>query len=238
MQKTLTAPTIPRKFRKAGWICGLALLLGVGLAETNSAHAATIYQLDYIFSWTSASFPTGAVMQLGTVTLTDLGNNVRLDLVNQAGAGSKLDSLYFNFAHGALNPTDLVFSNVGAGAGTYSTLLAATTSTQNNGLKADGDGYFDGKIQYTGSNFLGNGQTLSFELGSAGQDLAESDFNFLSLPGGGTGSFTMASHFQSLDALGASAWVGPQPVPLPAAALLFGSGLVGLLAARGRRLFL
>lgn len=38
--------------------------------------------------------------------------------------------------------------------------------------------------------------------------------------------------------LGGNITTLPAPVPLPAAALLFGSGLVGLLAARGRRLFL
>ena len=211
-----------RTVRKAGWVCGLALLLGVGLGAVNSAKAATIYNLDYIFSP-----PTGAVAPIGTVTVTDLGSNVRFDVVNLAGAGTKLDSLYFNFAHGSLNPTDLVFSNVSAAAGTYSTLLAATTTTTNMNLKAGGDGYFDGKIAYTMSNFLGNGQTLSFQLGSAGQDLAESDFNFLSLPGGGTGSFTMASHIQAVPQQG-GVWVAPQPVPIPGAALLFGSGLLGL----------
>ncbi|NWF71604.1 MAG: hypothetical protein HXY51_00970 [Nitrospirae bacterium] len=203
-----------------------AVLLGALIAGVVAPlHAsAVIYPLDYVFSP-----PTGTVTPLGTVTLTDLGTAVQFDVLNQAGAGTKLDSLYFNFAHGSLNPDQLAFSNVSAVTGTYSTLLAPTTSSTINGLKADGDGYFDGKFEYTTNNFLGHGQTLSFHLSVVGQDLGVEDFHFFSLPGGGTGSYVMASHIQNLPGSGDSLWVGTAtPVPLPAAVLLFGSGLMGL----------
>lgn len=194
------------------------------------AQAMTVsvtYPLDYIFSP-----PTGSGVPLATVTLTDLGNAVQFDVMNQAGAGTKFDSLYFNFAHGSMNPDQLTFSNVSAAAGTYSTLLAPTISSTLAGLKADGDGYFDGKFQYDGSNFLGHGDTLSFRLSAAGQDLGVEDFHFFSLPGGGTGSYIMASHIQNMPGTGSSVWVGTvAAVPLPAAALLFGTGLVGLAGA-------
>jgi len=59
------------------------------------ADAMTVYNLNYVFSPA-----TGTVPPMGTVTLTDLGASVRFDVVNNAGAGSKLDSLHFNFSHG------------------------------------------------------------------------------------------------------------------------------------------
>jgi hypothetical protein len=75
-------------FRKADWVCGLALLLSTGLGVTNSAQASTVYALNNIFS------PAiGPVSPLGIVTLTDLGPAVRFDVVNPAGVGAKLDSL-------------------------------------------------------------------------------------------------------------------------------------------------
>ena len=208
-------------------IGGLLLFVAVG-AVSAPAEAMTLYNLNYVFSPA-----TGTVAPMGTVTITDLGTDVRFDIMNQAGAGTKLDSLYFNFSHGTTNLNQLLFSNVSAASGTYQTQLAPTTTATVSGLKADGDGYFDGKFEYTSNNFLGNGQTLSFRLSAAGQDLAERDFHFFSLPGGGSGSYILASHIKNLQPGGTSAWVGTvAAVPLPGAALLFLSGLSGLAAFR------
>jgi hypothetical protein len=212
-----------------GGVAGLLLLSALSVIPAR-AEAMTVYNLDFVFSPSS-----GSVSPMGTVTMTDLGTKVRFDIVNSAGAGSKLDSLYFNFQHGTTNPNQLVFSNVSATAGTYQTQMAPTTGSTISGLKADGDGYFDGKFEYKSSNFLGNGQTLSFELGAAGQDLAVSDFHFFSLPGGGAGSYILASHIKNLQPGGSSAWVGTvTAVPVPGAALLFLSGLSGLAMVRKR----
>ncbi|MDN5941658.1 MAG: VPLPA-CTERM sorting domain-containing protein [Nitrospira sp.] len=209
-----------------------AMLVGALIAGVAAPFPvfAIIYPLDYVFSPS-----VGPVTPLGTVTLTDLGASVQFDVLNQAGTGTKLDSLYFNFAHGSLNPNQLTFSNVSAAASTYNTLLATSTSATVAGLKADGDGYFDGKFAYSANNFLGHGQTLSFRLNATGQDLDVSDFHLFSLPGGGAGSYIMASHIQSLPD-GSSLWVGTvAPVPLPAAVWLFGSGVAGVIAFARRR---
>jgi hypothetical protein len=214
----------------------MALLMGVALwALPTPGQAATVtYSLDYIFSP-----PTGSGTPLGTVTLTDVDTAVQFDVTNQAGAGTRLDSLYFNFAQGAINPNQLTFSNVSAAPGSYSTLLALSSSATEAGLKADGDGYFDGKISYNTSNFLGHGETLSFRLSADGQDLSVNDFHFFSLPGGGTGSYIMASHIQNMPYSGNSLWVGTlAPVPLPGALLLFGTGIAGFFGlARTRKVF-
>lgn len=207
---------------------GAIALLFVALwwvAPAPAQAASVTYALDYIFSPA-----TGSVAPLGTVTLTDLGTAVKFDVQNQAGVGTKLDSLYFNFAQGAINPNQLAFSNVSLSSSTYTTLLAPTTGATVNGLKADGDGYFDGKIQFTENNFLGHNQTLSFQLSAVNQNLGAEDFHFFSLPGGGSGSYIMASHIQNMPSTGDSLWVGTvAPVPLPGALLLFGSGLMGML---------
>lgn len=204
------------------------LFAGASQAVTPATASAVMYNLDYVFSP-----PTGTVSPLGTITLTDLGNTVRFQVGNQAGAGSKLDSLYFNFGRAGVNPNQLVFSSVSAASGSYQTTLAPTGSSTVAALKADGDGYYDGKFAYQGSNFLGHGQTLSFDLGVAGYDLDTSDFHLFSIPGGGTGTFIMASHIQNVSA-GNSLWVGTNTavVPLPAAGWLFVTGVAGLVGRR------
>jgi hypothetical protein len=222
--------------------CVSVLLLAALWVFPAPVQAAVVtYDLNYVFSPAP-----GSVSPMARVTMTDVGNFVDFSVVNLAGAGTKLDSLYFNFSQGTINPIALTFSQVAVNgttlaASNYTTLLAATQSTQNANLKADGDGYFDGKIAYTTNNFLANGATLTFRLSATGVNLDTSNFNFMSLPGGGSGSYTLASHIQNLPGAmgysGNSVWVGnPAPVPVPAAAVLFGTGLVSLFGAAKRRL--
>lgn len=176
--------------------------------------------------------------KLASVTLTDLGNAARFHIAQSGRRGNEARFLVFQLRPAAGNPNQLnqnqlVFSNVTVASNTYQTTLAPTRSPTVNSLKADGHGYYDGKFQYIGSNFLGHGQTLSFDLAVAGHDLAVSDFHLFSLPGGGTGSYLMASHIRNVSG-GDSLWVGTNVavVPLPAASLLFAGGLAGLLGLR------
>jgi hypothetical protein len=234
--ETMKTPGI-HSSRYRRWLYGcIGLCMGfIGFAIIPGTASAVMYNLDYVFSP-----PTGTVLPLGSVTLTDLGASVRFELTNQAGAESKLDSLYFNFARAGVNPNQLTFSNISAAVNTYQTVLAPTSSSTVNSLKADGDGYYDGKFEYTGNKFLGHSQSLSFDLAVAGHDLDVSDFHFFSLPGGGTGTYIMASHIRNVSG-GDSLWVGTtstsvNPVPLPAAMWLFGAGLVSIGPMIRRRL--
>lgn len=73
-------------------IVGLLLWSALSVFST-PAEAMTVYNLNYVFS----PEPGHTVAPMGTVTLTDVGTAVQFDIVNKAGAGSKLDSLYSTF---------------------------------------------------------------------------------------------------------------------------------------------
>jgi hypothetical protein len=223
-------------------VVGLAALAIVG--QPVGSQAAT-YQLDYEFA-----IPVGVLaLPSATVTLTDLGNNLRFSVVNNL-SGSKFKSLYFNFNGDSFgkDPDDLTFSNVKVNGTTlasskYEKVLAPSETSTLSSLRADGDGYFDGKLAFKNSNFLAFGETLTFDLSLGGShNLQESHFQHLSIPGpgGSPGPFVMAAHVQNVNSAGDSYWIGPNPnpapVPLPAAALLFGTGLawVNRLAGRSR----
>lgn len=103
--------------------------------------------------------------------------------------------------------------------------------------KADGDGLYDIKLSFAtnGSGFQ-SGQTVVYEItGISG--LTASSFNFFSTPAGGHGPFLTAAHVLNTTGAGSggSGWIAPTPVPLPAAAWLFGSGLLGLMGIARKR---
>lgn len=219
------------------FIISLALFFAVLSGGTAVATAAEVtYPLDQLFRPIPIDVPALAV-----VSLTDVGNAVRVDVTNVSEG--RLNSLFFNFNGDPYNknPNDLRFTNVKLdgdvlSGGNYRTALARDENGRNPLLRAPGAGFFDGGIALRPGRSLQQGETLSFDLGINGVNLSIADFQLQSLPGSTTRqTFVFASQ---IFGEGGSVWVGGlTPVPLPASFLLFGTSLIGLLAISRTKLF-
>jgi hypothetical protein len=152
----------------------------------------------------------------------------------------KIGLFYFNFDD-SLTVADLDFTL----AGTSGDFVLPTISQSSNGLKADGDGYYDLRLEFTVSgglpNYFNSGDSLNYLLTYSGAGtMTETSFQFLSQPGGGEGVYYAAAHIQSTPGGGkGSAWLGATlvtypAVPEPAASVLVFAGLALLGLRRAR----
>ena len=166
----------------------------------------------------------------GTIVLTDLGTDIFFSVKGTAPDGEDLGTdpdLQFFYFNTTTDVSGLTFStqNPISPAGT----LNYSFDTSSNFYKPDGDGYFDGVVDF------GDGGTklssISFAL-SADNPLDISDFIAGSV-GGNKGSFIFAAHWQNTDTPAESEFVG-SPVPIPGAIWLLWSGLIGLVGVRNK----
>ena len=183
----------------------------------STAQASVIFDLNIEYSgatppegaspWLKATFEDSGVDQvtltLSTPNLTDK-ENVKVWMFN-------LDPDY--------EPTDLAFSAPSAGDFTAPTVF--TRAIGIDGYKADGDGYFDIKIEFENSggsaSRFGVGDVVVYTITytPGGNVLTADSFDFISEPDGGQGEYKTVAHVGSIGAGADSGWIAtPEPATL------------------------
>jgi len=200
---------------------GTNVFSGDGSLATNAVHITALFE----------DVSTGHVRL--TLSAPGLTNN------------ENIDKLYFNL-NSADNPTSLIFSNFSVALGSFN---FPTVDEGVNGYKADGDGFFDIRLNFGGSGlptWFSQGDVMTCDI-SGIPNLTAADFVYLSAPSGsGIGPFNAAVHLVSIfnpnghgDTSGYIGAVGPGPdvqfVPEPATYGLWGLGAGVLVVLRRAR---
>jgi hypothetical protein len=205
--------------------------------------SAASYLLDYEFS--DADDPLGTITLTFTDTTFDIGgtlvDGVQITIDNDLVDTEFLSELYFNIDP-ALDLADLTFDVVDG--------VPVTLTTDEDNLKADGDGWYDILLQYATANdnpadrYYGDSTdtVINVYFADLTTVLTADAFDYLSVESG-NGSFVAAAHIQGIqvdyDGDGiytddGSGWI-TTAVPVPAAVWLFGSALLGMVGVARRR---
>ena len=221
-------------WRRSRWGQIGALVALITLFASGASAASITFGLDFEFS--GATAPVSSTTPWVTIILNDSfgdANTVRLtvEATNLTGGttGESINSFLLNFDP-LLDASLLSFSAVDNTASVPSAINVET-----NAFQADGDGFFDIEFDMppppgnSGSRFTG-GETIIYDLTYISA-ISASSFDFMSVMGGGAGTFSAAAQIQRIN-VNDSGWIGPAPIPEPSVAVLLGLGVMGL---SGRR---
>ena len=205
--------------RSSVWLC---LMLFTALVWGASTAQASVISFDLSIEFSGATPPEGTPPWLNA-TFEDSGVDqvtLTLSTPNLTDAES-VKEWAFNL-NPIYDPTDLVFSEPSR-TGTFEPASPDIT-TGTNFWKADGDGYFDIKIQFSHvdglSKRFGVGDGVAYTISGIVGLTAES-FDFISEPGGGHGGYETAAHVLSIGPTDDdSGWVTATPEPATLGLLL------------------
>jgi hypothetical protein len=210
-------------------LAGIAACVAL-LSPASTATAVSI-SFDLNFEFSGATEPAGPSPWV-RVTFDDATgdpNSVQLTIdalgLTPDSPGESLESLYLNFDP-LLDPTDLTFVPIDVIASTPTAINLSIDTFQ-----ADGDGLFDIDIEFPpptgqGPERFTAGEVVIFEIIHISPIDALS-FDFESVMGGGSGSYSAAAHILSIGPTGAdSGWIGPVQVPEATTGVMLGLGLL------------
>ncbi len=224
---------LSRKKNKRNFYSSLTAVFIVGLLVIPIQAQATIITFDLDIEFSGAASPAGTAPWL-KATFEDSGVNMvtlTMDASGLQGSGEFVSGWYFNST-----VVPLTESHQSGATGSFSQV--ANTADQTAGFKADGDGFFDFKFEF-GNGDLGpkDGGPLTSVYKLTGTGITANSFNTISHggPANKTG-FGSAAHVQGIapdSNNNTSGWIAPSnppmATPIPNAALLFGTGLLGLI---------
>jgi hypothetical protein len=239
------------QFKSAGRALGLAAIL-MGCPVVSHAYTVTLNQL--FASGTPGGYPGTLSVTFADVVDGDLTTN-RVDITITADLFSASEKVMDVYLNSALDPSTFTFTYVSGPAPSGPTFQSSfNDNTGNgNGLKADGDGFFD--ILFTWPTNTGNpnlfedGESVVYTVTSTNTaNFNAQTFNLFSFPSGGEGTYLAATHILGITSPQltnptnglpcstentCSAYVGA--VPVPAAIWLLGSSVLGLFGLSRRK---
>ncbi len=211
----------------------VASMVAAGILGCSALAQAAVVAFDYSQAFSGTAPTTSAPWLTATFDDHSAVGNVSLVIAANGLGSQSVTSIYFNLDP-ALSVSSLVFSfNAGGSSAPAPTVLQGT-----NAYRADGDGYYDIKLDFpppNGAERFDNSDTAFFTI--SGANLTASSFRFLSYPGPGNnaGPFYSAAHIQGIPTgYGTTGgWVAP--VPVPAALWMFVPALLGMTGFMRRR---